>query len=141
MSDRFTLTHISQLADDAAASRYVLVGFAHALGNGDIPADRPPPTGGEQCTLLFDGETPIGFATYYRPEDHDFLWLDLLWVHPDHRSRGQGRRLIRAVEQAAVLDGASGVRFGTLLTNSTMPIIARMMGFEQQSITYSKAVT
>lgn len=131
---------VGVLGNDDVAHRFVLAGFTHAVAAGDIPADRPEPTGGEECAPLFDADRPIGFATFYQPEGRSFIWHDLLWVDPRFRSRGGGRLLIDAVNDFAAVQGCAAVKFGTLVGNATMPIIAQMMGFEQQSVTFSKAI-
>lgn len=35
----------------------------------------------------------------------NYLYIDLMWIHEDHRGKGTGRRLIDAVENLAVENG------------------------------------
>ena len=35
----------------------------------------------------------------------NYLYVDLMWIHEDHRGKGTGRRLIDAVEKLAVENG------------------------------------
>ncbi len=125
---------------DSMILAFVLFGLHEARSAGTIPADRPDPTGGEDCMLLMEDGKLIGFAVFYLPEGNDFVWLDLLWVAPGFRSRGGGRLLISSVLKRAAEWGVPTVRFGTAVDNPTMPIIAKMMGFEQHSVTYTRQV-
>jgi GNAT superfamily N-acetyltransferase len=59
-----------------------------------------------ECVLGWDGATPLGFALYYynfstflaRPG----LYLEDLYVRPEHRGQGVGEALLRHLAQIAV---------------------------------------
>lgn len=135
-----TCRHVLQLADDDEAFAYARSRFAAGQAEGAFPLDRPGPSGGEQCLLRVaaDGQI-VGFATFYDPHDDGAMcWVDLIWIEPNWRHRGQCRALLREAGEIASKQGIKSIHFGTLLSNQTMQVIAQMMGFAQHSLRYSR---
>ncbi len=60
-----------------------------------------------------------GFATFWRPEAHDFVWLATLWVSPGLRGKGFGGRLVDGVIHRAT-DDRKRVRLGVMIDNAAM---------------------
>ena len=56
--------------------------------------------------LAFDGETPVGFALYFYQfstfEARPTLYLEDLFVYPEHRGSGHGKALLAALAREAV---------------------------------------
>lgn len=67
----------------------------------------PPACG---CLLAEDGGVPVGFALFFAAYStfamRPFLHLEDLFVLPEHRGRGHGLALLRAVAAEAVRRGA-----------------------------------
>lgn len=82
--------------------------------------------------VAVDGDEVVGFASavhYIHPDKEAELWINEVGVAPDHRRRGLGRRLMRALlEHAATL----GCREAWVLTergNAPATELYRSMGF------------
>ena len=60
---------------------------------------------------------------------NDELFVDELFVHPDHQGKGHGKRLLQAAEDYCIQTGLAGV---TLLTDRNMPAMAfyKQNGYE-----------
>jgi GNAT superfamily N-acetyltransferase len=133
---------IEQLADDRQIFNYVLEGFRQGIAAGAFPQDRWAPTGGELCAYALFAHQPVGFATFYRPdEERPLVWLDLVWVAPRMRRRGFGRRLVARVVEACASDGIKTIRFGTDLDNAGMRLIGEHAGFVRDCVQYKLEVT
>lgn len=82
--------------------------------------------------VAVDGEEVVGFASglhYIHPDKDPELWINELGVAPDHRRRGLGRRLMRALLEHAA---AVGCREAWVLTehgNAPAAELYRTLGF------------
>jgi GNAT superfamily N-acetyltransferase len=118
-----------------------------AFYKADIPAevsaitwarllDPSEPMGG---ALAWDGQTAIGLVHHIKHRScwtiGDYLYLQDLFVSPDLRGRGIGRRLIEYVYQMAAAQGCSRVYWLTHETNTDAMIlydrVAERSGFLQ----------
>lgn len=63
-------------------------------------------SGAQTYLLLYDGQTPVGFAAYSpREEDPHVYKLHKLYCLPAEQGKGYGRILLSAVEQAVLAAG------------------------------------
>ncbi len=74
-----------------------------------------------ECVLAWDGGRPLGFAIYYynfstflaRPG----LYLEDLYVRPEHRGQGVGEALLKHLTQIAVARGCGRMEWAVLNWN------------------------
>lgn len=65
-------------------------------------------TGSQTYILLYDGDTPKGFAAYSpRTEDPTIFKLHKLYCLPSEQGKGYGKQLINAVEDAVLSHGSN----------------------------------
>lgn len=127
----------------------VMSAYRASQSAGDFPMDRDDPTGEERvvwATLpeekhdwsgrVISTETVVGFATFYEVSN-DRMWLDLLFVAPEHRRRGLARELLLLVRDASIRWGSLRLLFGTGLANLPMNRFADRIGFTEESVTYA----
>lgn len=50
-----------------------------------------------QFILLYDGERPIGFASYSTTDEEDVYKLQKIYLHGDYQGKGVGRLLLESV--------------------------------------------
>ena len=71
-----------------------------------------------EVVLAFAGEEPAGFALWFQSYSTFLakpgLWLEDLFVMPDHRGRGVGKALLRAVANFAVERGYGRLEWSVL---------------------------
>ncbi|MBT5901708.1 MAG: GNAT family N-acetyltransferase [Opitutaceae bacterium] len=70
------------------------------------------------CVLAFEGETPVGFALYFFNFSTFLarrgLYLEDLFVRPDHRGAGHGKALLLHLAQRAHADGCGRMEWCVL---------------------------
>lgn len=74
-----------------------------------------------ECVLAWNGQTPLGFALYYynfstflaRPG----LYLEDLYVRPEHRGQGVGEALLKHLARIAVERGCGRMEWSVLNWN------------------------
>lgn len=74
-----------------------------------------------ECVLAWDGAQPVGFALYF----HNFstflarpgLYLEDLYVRPEHRGQGIGEALLRHLARLAVQRGCGRMEWSVLNWN------------------------
>lgn len=77
---------------------------------------------GAEVVLAFEGEVPVGFAVFF----HNFstflgvkgLWLEDIFVRPEHRRKGFGRALLLHVARMAVERGCGRFEWTALDWNT-----------------------
>jgi GNAT superfamily N-acetyltransferase len=77
---------------------------------------------GAEVLLAFEGDTAVGFAVYF----HNFstflgrkgLWLEDIFVKPEHRRKGYGRRLLLHVARIAHERGCGRFEWSALDWNT-----------------------
>ena len=87
-----------------------------------------------QCVLAWNGDTPLGFALYYynfstflaRPG----LYLEDLYVRPEHRGQGVGEALLKHLAQIAVKRGCGRMEWAVLNWNRRAIEFYERMGAE-----------
>ena len=92
-------------------------------------AEDPPPF---RCLLAEEGGEPRGFAlffsTYSTWKGRPGVWLEDLFVPSEHRGRGIGERLLRAVAAEAVARGAGRLEWAVLDWNEPAIGFYRSLG-------------
>lgn len=87
---------------------------------------------GAEVVLAFEGETAVGFAVYF----HNFstflgrkgLWLEDLFVKPQHRRRGYGKALLLHVARIAHERGCGRFEWAALDWNTPAGEFYRALG-------------
>jgi GNAT superfamily N-acetyltransferase len=87
-----------------------------------------------ECVLAWDRTTPLGFALYY----HNFstflarpgLYLEDLYVRPEHRGQGVGEALLKHLAQIAVRRGCGRMEWAVLNWNRRAIEFYARMGAE-----------
>jgi len=130
-----TIDGVSTLSVDQY--NFVRAGFDAGTAEGSWPTWRHGPTEEEQVALAVEGDTLLGFATFFHAGDVERVWLDLLWVAPEHRRKSAGTRLLAAVVAYGARHGLA-VEFGTLSSNSAMQGLATSVGLEPYVLRYRK---
>jgi len=87
-----------------------------------------------EVLLAFAGEEPAGFALWFESYSTFLakpgLYLEDLFVHPQHRGRGLGRQLLRHLAQVAVERGYGRVEWSVLDWNVDAIGFYRSLGAE-----------
>lgn len=85
-----------------------------------------------EVVLAFDGETPAGYALWFRSYStflaRPGLYLEDLFVYPEFRKRGLGRRLIVHLAQIAVDRGYGRMEWMVLDWNENAKRFYRSLG-------------
>ena len=132
------MRHVRHLDEDRGVAGMVLDRFRAAQRAGNIPR-RPAPRDDDSVVVARDGETFAGFATYY-PVNDKRLWLDVLWIEPNHRRRGVAVRLLHEVELAAQRRHLRGLLLGHDQNNAAMTALMQHAGWPVDHIVRSKEV-
>jgi GNAT superfamily N-acetyltransferase len=87
---------------------------------------------GGEVLLAFEGETPVGFAVFF-PNFSTFLgvkglWLEDLFVKPEHRGRGYGKALLLHVARIARERGCGRLEWAALDWNTPAWDFYRALG-------------
>ena len=85
-----------------------------------------------EVVLAFHGNVPVGFALYF----HNYstwlgragLYLEDLFVHPEHRGRGYGRRLLAHLAAIATARGCRRMEWSVLDWNEPAIRFYRSLG-------------
>lgn len=87
-----------------------------------------------EVVLACDGAVPIGFALYFSTYSTFLgqagLWLEDLFVDPDHRGKGVGRTLLAHLARLAVERGCGRLEWSVLDWNEPALRFYRSMGAE-----------
>lgn len=91
-------------------------------------SDRPP----FECLLAEDGGRAVGFALYFQSystwRGRPGIWLEDLFVREEHRGKGAGGALLRAVARTAVERGCGRLEFSVLDWNEPAIGFYRSLG-------------
>jgi len=79
--------------------------------------------------VAIDGETWIGMAVGSRTGGDERAHLYAMWVDPDSRRAGVGRRLVEAVVAWAEAEGATEIELGATAINRDAVVFYERLGF------------
>lgn len=128
---------IAETAADIAAIRGLFVEYAESLGFSlcfqgfdrelaDLPGRYAPPRGSLRLALI--GGIAAGCVAV-RPLDDEICEMKRLYVKPDQRRSGLGRRLVDVALQDARRIGYGVMRLDTLSTMTAAIALYRSVGF------------
>lgn len=87
-----------------------------------------------EVALAFVGEIPVGFAVYFRNFStflgRQGLWLEDLFVLPEHRGKGAGKALLRHCAAVARSRGCGRFEWAALDWNQSAWAFYRSLGAE-----------
>lgn len=88
-----------------------------------------------EVVLAYVGMEPVGFAVYFptfsTASGHLGLYLEDLYVEPQWRGRGFGRKLLAHVARVAAARGGGGLNWSVLSWNESAIRFYRTLGAEQ----------
>lgn len=113
--------------------------MAKGQAEGAIPAERRELCGDESAIFAFCDSGITGVAVVYAP-DEKCLWLDILYVQPEHRRQGIATALIEEAYAVARISGLASLEFGTLVSNGPMQALATRAGFGQPVVYMERPV-
>ncbi len=124
------MTAIPQGPTLLADEPILLAGIANAFEAGVAEGpfailDRAAPSAESLAFWFGPAAEPIAFATMV-DAGADTAWLDLLYVHPDHRRQGLAKALVRQCMASAREAGAA--RFCTGVSTDNLASTALMVG-------------
>ncbi len=123
------------LDSDADLHRRILSIYKTAQKAGEFVLFRTDPTGKE--LLIWMAQTPVSkpvaFATFYEAKPKS-VWLDLIWVAPEHRRKGLAKAMLLNVNAISKRMGMHQIEFGTILDNAAMRSAGRLVGFSDSVI-------
>jgi ribosomal protein S18 acetylase RimI-like enzyme len=111
---------------EAIATDLEYQGFAAELAA--LPAPYEPPNG---ALLIAYAGAAVAGCVALRPLDSRVGEMKRLYVRPDYRSWGLGRRLVEAVIHAARLAGYSELRLDTLPSMASAQALYQRLGFSE----------
>ena len=85
----------------------------------------------ESCLLALAGETPVG-CVFYKPRG-ETIYFGRLAVLPERRGEGLARRLVAAVEAAAMAAGAAAVTLGVRIALPENVALFTALGYREIS--------
>ncbi len=88
----------------------------------------------EYIVLALNGDRPVGMAGGFTDDAPDDRILWGMWVSPEVRSQGIGRRLVESVVDWATDAGASAIRLWVVTTNSAARSLYRGAGFVETDL-------
>lgn len=135
--DRWPVQGPRVLRDVPETRRAVLNLFKTAQRRGYITADRNRPEDDSFVAWIGPPKAPIAFAIFYETT-RSRVWLDVLYVEPEHRRRGCGKRLLCEVTNLCARRGARRLLFGTTFENDAMRGLGLDCGFREESINVGK---
>jgi len=134
----FGLDTVTCMEKDADSMEFARRAIRAGIEEGAFLPEFSEPTGTEQAAVAYDAAGKIiGIATYYRPDDTNFLWLNMLWVVPECRRQTIGSHLVSAVIAAAAR-AELPINLGVLVTNTDAARLYESLGFVPESVTYRK---
>ena len=126
-ADQSLLPLVRDLFQEYAAALGIDLGFQDfAAELAGLPGDYAPPGG--RILLGLEGVRPAGCVAL-RPLDGEVCEMKRLYVRPDCRGAGWGRRLARRVVDEARSAGYRRMRLDTLPTMAGAQSLYREMGF------------
>ena len=88
-----------------------------------------------EAVIARDGDDPVGFALFYTTFSTFLaqagIWLEDLFVRPEHRARGAGKALLRHLARVAVDRGYGRLEWAALDWNEPALGFYRNLGAEQ----------
>lgn len=95
--------------------------------------------------ILEEGGEAIGFLSYALDFDvmyvsGGFVWIDLVYVHEDHRGRGLGKRLYEEAERLARANGCDRVVADVFAANRGSLAFHERVGFAPLYTIFEKTV-
>lgn len=106
---------------------------------GDFPTGRTDPTGDELVIWIGQPDAVIGFATFYEAKPGT-MWLDLIWVAPEHRRKGLSKALLMRVLDISRRGKISSIQFGTMLDNAAMQAAGKLVAFKPHCLIMERAL-
>jgi GNAT superfamily N-acetyltransferase len=122
-----------RLGEDAAMLAAIRQATQVAIATGEFPGRLGLPEGHEAVLWIGKPHAPAAFATIV-DAGHGRAWLDLLYVRPEFRRGGLGRRLIDAAVEAARRADYREIVFGTGLDNAAMRAMGAAAGFTERYV-------
>ena len=124
---------------DVESARALLLEYAGSLGFDlgfqgfqaevrDLPGEYAPPRGA--LLLAREAGRPIGCVAL-RPLDRETCELKRLYVRPEARRTGVGRRLVEAIVEEAVRLGYRWLRLDTVPSMDAARALYRSLGFRE----------
>jgi GNAT superfamily N-acetyltransferase len=122
--------------DSPAATGMVEAYTAHLVAvrpDFDLSTDAPPPGGAfvdprGRFLVLFEDDTPIGCGAVWEMEP-GIAEIRRMWIVPSHHGRGLGRRMLEALEEAAVGLGCHTARLDSMQVLEAAVAMYRSQGY------------
>lgn len=124
-----------QLGDAPMLRDFARQAFAAEQQDGLVPRDRSPLDLSSGAIGLLVRQRPVGVAVFYDCGQQR-VWLDFLFVAPDHRRRGHGRALLAELHRQAIASGFRRIMLGTSPVNGAMQGLAHAAGYGIEMMQY-----